>query len=321
MAATIEPPTTSRSRSSAYHAGVELRHLRAFLAVAEELHFGKAARRLHIAQPAVSQLVRGLEAEFGVVLFERTSRRVSLTPAGQVLLGDARDLLARHDRVSERMARIRAGETGDVGLGTIPALPPDLLPGLLTEWRRQLPHVLVVARSLSSGLTAPAALDRTDVDIALLRGEVSDPGVSAVEVARERIGVAVAATDALAARPSLTAADLDGRAIATFPRSADPVEFDRLFGALRARGLRSHTTHESALGGVDASLRLVRSALALSLKLESEVRALRDAGVVWRPLDDPAIDVVVTAAWRPDQLGPASRQLVSVLRGEHQPHT
>lgn len=300
---------------------MELRHIRAFIAVAEELHFGNAARRLHIAQPAVSQLVRSLEAEFGVVLFERTSRRVSLTPAGEVLLGEARDLLTRHDRIGEHMARIRAGEAGVVGLGTIPALPPDLLPGLLTEWRRQLPEILVVARSLTSGLTATAALDRADVEIALLRGEVSDPGVSTVEVAREPIGVAVAATDALATRLSLGADDLDGRAIVTFPRSADPVEFDRVFGALRARGLRSHTTHESPPGGVDASLRLVRSALAVSLKLESEVRALRDAGVVWRPLDDPAIDVVITAAWRPDRLGPASRKLVSVLRGQQQPHT
>ena len=296
---------------------MELRHIRAFLAVAEELHFGKAARRLHIAQPAVSQLVRGLEAELGVVLFERTSRRVALTSAGQVLLGEARDLLARHEQVSERMGRIRAGVAGEVGVGIVPALPPDLLPGLLTAWRQQLPEVVVVARSLPSGLTATAALDRSDVDIALVRVEVSDPGVSAVAVAREPLGVALAASDPLAPRPALTAADLDGRAIATFPRTADPAEFDRLFGALRARGLRSYTTHESAPGAVDASLRLVRSALAVSLKLESEVRALRDSDVVWRPLDDPAIDVVISAAWRPDQLGPAGRQLVGVLHGQH----
>ena len=294
---------------------MELRHLRAFLAVAEELHFGKAARRLHIAQPAVSQLVRGLEAELGVVLFERTSRRVALTSAGKVLVGEARDLLARHEQVGERMGRIRAGVAGEVGVGIVPALPPDLLPGLLTDWRRQLPDVVVVARSLPSGLTATAALDRSDVDIALVRVEVSDPGVTAVAVAREPLGVALAASDPLAARPVLTAADLDGRAIATFPRNADPGEFDRLFGALQARGLRSYTTHESAPGGVDASLRLVRSALAVSLKLESEVRALRDGDVVWRPLDGPAIDVVISAAWRPDQLGPAGRQLVGVLHG------
>lgn len=298
---------------------VELRHLRAFLAVAEELHFGNAARRLHVAQPAVSQLVRGLEAEFGVALFERTSRRVSLTPAGEVLLVEARELLARQDRIAERMARIRIGEAGEVGLGTIPALPPDLLPALLTEWRRQLPDVLVVARSLPSGLTARAALDRTDIDIALVRGEVSEPGVALLEVARERVGVAVAATDSLASRTSLTAVDLDGRAIVTFTRRADPEEFDRLFGALRACGLRRYTTHESAPGGVDASLRLVRSALAVSLKLESEVRALRDAGVVWRPLEEPALDVAITAAWRPDQLSPAGRQLVNALRGQHEP--
>jgi len=295
---------------------VELRHLRAFLAVAEELHFGKAARRLHIAQPAVSQLIRALEAEFGVTLFERTSRRVALTSAGHLLVADGRDLLARFDQIGERMAHIRAGDSGDVRLGTVPALPPDLLPNLLTEWRRQLPDVHVVARSLPSGMTAMAALDSADVDIALVRGQVSEPGVSAIEVVREPVGVALAASDELAGRQALTAADLDGRTIATFQRSADPTEFDRLFDLLRQSGLRSHTTHEAAPGGVDASLGLVRSALAVSFKLESEVRALRDTGVVWRPLDDPRIDVVITAAWRADQLDPAGRRLVRVLR-EH----
>ncbi|HVE46308.1 MAG TPA: LysR family transcriptional regulator [Acidimicrobiales bacterium] len=292
---------------------MELRHIRAFLAVAEELHFGKAARRLHIAQPAVSQLVRGLEAEFGVMLFERTSRRVALTSAGESFLDEARELLARHEQVSERMARIGAGVLGEVGVGIVPALPPDLLPSLLTQWRRRLPDVLVVARSLPSGFGATAALDRSDVEIALVRIDVPDPGVSAVAVAREPLGVALAAGDVLAERLSLTAADLDGRAFATFPRTDDPVEFDRLFGSLRAGGLRSHTTHESAPGGVDASLRLVRAALAVSLKLESEVRALGDRGVVWRPLENPKLDVVIRAAWRPDQLGPAGRQLVGVL--------
>lgn len=185
----------------------------------------------------------------------------------------------------------------------------------MTQWRRQLPDVLVVVRSLPSGFGATAALDRSDIEIALVRVDVQDPGVSAVAVAREPIGVALAAGDVLAHSPSLTAADLDGRAFAIFPRAADPFEFDRLFGALRTAGLRTFTTHESAPGGVDASLRLVRAGLAVSLKLESEVRALKDSGVVWRPLASPRLDVVINAAWRVDQLGPAGRRLVGVLRG------
>jgi len=249
-----------------------------------------------------------------VTLFERTSRRVALTSAGELMLREARDVLARQERLVDRMARMRAGETGEIGLGTIPALPPDVLPGLLSELRDRLPDVNVVARSCSSGLDAAAALDRPDVDNALLRGEVSSPGVSTIEVARERVGVALPADDALAARTSLAAADLDGRAIATFPRHDDPVEFDRLFGALRAHGLRSFKVHESPQGGVEASLRLVGSGIALSLKLESEVRTMRDDAVVWRPLDEPRIDVVITAAWRADQLGPAGRRVVGVLR-------
>ena len=298
---------------------MELRHLRAFVAVAEELHFGRAARRLYVAQPAVSQLVRSLEAELGVTLFERTSRRVSLTWAGQVLLDEARDVLAREALLAERMTRVRTGETGEVGLGTIPALPPDLLPGLLTDLRDRLPDVSVVARSLPPGLTAAAALDRPDVDIALLRGEVTDPGITMVEVARERVGLALPAVDPLATRSSIVASDLEGRAFVAFPRHSDPVEFDRVFGALRARGLRSHAIHESPPGGVDASLRLVASGIAVSLKLESEVRAHRDSAVVWRPLDEPAIDVVITAAWRPDGLGPAGRRVVDLLRQRRLP--
>lgn len=292
---------------------MELRHLRAFVAVAEELHFGKAAARLQVAQPAVSQLIRGLEAEFGIALFDRTSRRVMLTAGGAALLEDARDLIARHARVAEHMARLRVGESGEVGLGAIAALPPDLLPTLLTQWRSALPDVLVVARAVPSGVTASAALDRADVDIALVRGEITEPGVCSVEVARERVGVAVAASDLLAGHDEVTAAELDGRAIATFTRHDDPVEYDRLFGALHARGLRSYTTHETAPGGVDASLRLVRSGLAISLKLESEVRALRDPSIVWRPLSGASIDVVITAAWRADQLSPAALRLVALL--------
>lgn len=298
--------------------GVELRHLRAFVTVAEELHFGRAARRLYVAQPAVSQLVRNLEAELGVTLFERTSRRVSLTWAGQVLLDEARDLLARQARLAEVMARVRAGETGEVGLGAIAALPPDLIPGILTDLRDRLPDIRVVARSLPSGLTASAALERPDVHIALLRGHVDEPGIATIVVARERVGVAVASTDPLAAQPSLVATDLEGRAFVAFPREDDPVEFDRIFGALRASGLRSLAVHESPAGGVDASLRLVGSRIAVSLKLESEVRAHRDGAVVWRPLDDPVIEVVITAAWRPEQLGPAGRRLVDLL-GDRQP--
>lgn len=294
---------------------MELRHLRAFVAVAEELHFGRAARRLYVAQPAVSQLVRGLEAELGVTLFERTSRRVSLTWAGRVLLEEARDLLDREALLVDRMRRICAGETGEVGLGTIPALPPDLIPGLLTAFRVRLPDVTVVARSLAPGLTAAAALDQPDVDIALLRGEVTEAGISTAEVARERVGVALPAADPLAARASLVATDLEGRAFVAFPRVSDPVEFDRVFGALRAGGLRSHLIHESPPGGVDASLRLVASGIAVSLKLESEVRAHRDAAIVWRPLDAPVIAVVITAAWRSDRLTPTSRRLVELLRG------
>jgi DNA-binding transcriptional LysR family regulator len=293
---------------------VDLRQLRVFVAVAEELHFGRAARRLHLAQPAVSQHVRSLEAELGVVLLERTSRRVGLTPAGQLLLDGARDLLARHDRLVERLAQARTGHSGEVGLGVTPALPPDLLPALLTEFRRRLPEVTVVARSLTGDQGADAALDTPGIDIAMLRGDISMPGVSTLQIAREPVGVALPAAHPLAARASLSARDLEGLTLATFARHADPAGFDRIFAALRAAGLRAYRLHESAPGAVEASLRLVKSGIAVSLKLESEVRAMGDDSIIWRPLNDPPLDATITAAWRPDRLTPAGRQVVRVMR-------
>ena len=293
---------------------MEVRHLRCFVVVAEELHFGRAAERLHIAQPAVSQTVKGLERELGLVLFERSNRRVELTDAGRALLGESRTVLDRFDGIGGLAERLRSGAAGRVTIGVAPAMPPNLLTELLAVFRAAAPEVKVVAKATTDTGGPLTGLVAGRFDVALLRGSVEAAGVASVVVVREPVGVALPHDHPLAAADAVSASALAGLPLAAFPRSADPVQFDRIFSTLSAAGLADvGEIHESPPGAVEASLRLVAAGEAVSLKLASEVDAFASTEVVWRPLADVDLSVVVSAAWRFDVTSPATRRLVDAL--------
>ena len=293
---------------------MELRHLRCFVAVAEELHFGRAAQRLHIAQPAVSQTISGLERELGLALFERTNRRVALTDAGETLVAEARTLLDRCDGFSATAASLRDGAAGRVTIGVSPALPPRLLTDVLGAARAAAPDVRVVAKSIARSDAAAALVDAR-FDLTLGRGPIRANGVASVLVAREPVGLALPAEHRLARFDSVAPAEMDGEVLVTFARSAAPDTFDHLFGALRAAGLSTlGEVHESPPGAVEASLRLVAAGEAVSLKLRSEVDAFGDDSVTWRPLSGVDLEVTVHLAWRLDVASAAVRRIVRAIQ-------
>jgi DNA-binding transcriptional LysR family regulator len=294
---------------------VDIRHLRCFVAVAEELHFGRAAGRLHVAGPAVSQTIRSLENELGLTLLHRTNRRVELTEAGQALLGDARDLLGRFDATLASMARLKASNAGAVRIAAVPALPPRLVPDLLSRCATAAPDIDVTVVASRGGPTAREALE-SDADIILLRNEVAEPGIESQVVMREAVGVALLATHALAAEARIEPRQLTGIPLISFPRASDPTEYDRIFRALAAAGLDDvRLVHESHPGAVEASLRLVAGGTGLSLKLESEVRAFAGDDVEWRPLAGVELEVVIYAAWRSGRTPPAVGRILSLVIG------
>src|ERR1700761_9673160 len=148
---------------------MELRHLRYFVAVAEELHFTRAAERLHIAQPPLSQQIRALEAELGVQLFERTRRSVALTDAGRALLERARELLAATQALPAQLQRIARGEAGQLRIGFSSTLPlPRLLRTLIADWRRSHPDVALGLREMHSAQQFEA-LHAGELDVGLVR--------------------------------------------------------------------------------------------------------------------------------------------------------
>jgi DNA-binding transcriptional LysR family regulator len=300
---------------------MDVRQLRCFLAVAEELHFGRAAARLHIAGPAVSQTIRSLEQDLGLTLFERTNRRVRLTAAGQSLRTEAQAVIDRFDAAQATMARLRTGETGQVRIGAVPALPPRLVPSMLARFAAHTPGLDVVVRAIPPARGVRELLEATDVDIVLVRGEVNTLGIGASIVATEPVGVALPDSHPLASSPVITAAELNDIPLIAFARASDPTQYDRLINTLTAAGLANpRIVHESHPGAVEASLRLVETGVGLSLKLQSEVDAFASPRIVWRPLADVVLDVLVTAAWRRDRTTPALARLLPHLAPKDHDH-
>ncbi|MFD0308706.1 LysR family transcriptional regulator [Streptomyces sp. NPDC127119] len=198
---------------------MELRTLRYFVAVAEELHFGRAATRLHMSQPPLSRAIRRLESELGAALFDRSSAGVALTPAGALLLDEARDLLDRADRIRERVAAAAGAALLTVGI-----LGDSTDPGALrlaAAHRRLHPHVEVRVRE--TDLTDPTCgLRAGAVDIALTRGPFDETGLAVRELRADPVGALLRADDPLARRESLKLADLTGRRWFRFPAGTDP---------------------------------------------------------------------------------------------------
>ncbi|MFF2848382.1 LysR family transcriptional regulator [Streptomyces sp. NPDC058001] len=199
---------------------MELRTLRYFVAVAEELHFGRAASRLHMSQPALSRAIKQLESEVGAALFDRSSAGVALTPVGTVLLDEARALLDRADRVRVRVAAAAGAATLTVGIlgdSTDPAATR-----LAGAYRRRHPDVEVRVRE--TDLTDPTCgLHAGLVDVALTRGPFDGTGLSVKELRADPVGALLRADDPLARREGLKSADLADRRWFRFPAGTDPL--------------------------------------------------------------------------------------------------
>ncbi|MFW5420235.1 LysR family transcriptional regulator [Nocardiopsis sp. CNT-189] len=199
---------------------MELRTLRYFVAVAEELHFGRAAARLHMSQPPLSRAIRRLEAEVGAALFDRSPVGVALTPAGSVLLDEARALLDRAEQ-----ARVRAASAAGAATVTVGVLGDGTDPGavrLAREYRRRHPHVEVRVRE--ADLTDPTCgLRAGTVDVALTRGPFDETGLAVRELRADPVGALLRADDPLADRGALTPADLADRRWFRFPEGTDPL--------------------------------------------------------------------------------------------------
>ena len=274
---------------------MELRHLRYFVAVAEERHFGRAAERLHMAQPPLSQQIRQLEAELGVTLLHRTTRRVDLTDAGSAYLERARGILAAVDEAGLEAQRVDQGIVGSLVIGCVGSATYSLLPALARTLREEQPGIDF---SFRGEMLVPdqveALLDGT-IDLALLRPPVDEPALAVHPLRKDRLIVAVPEGHRLAARRRVRVADLRDEDLVMHPARGRSVMHGLVESLCREAGFRPRVRHEVA----ETSTMVTFVAAGLGAAVEPEpVGTLGVVGVVYLPLGAAGAGVELAAALR-----------------------
>ncbi|MFF4569487.1 LysR family transcriptional regulator [Streptomyces sp. NPDC001410] len=287
---------------------MELRHLSGFVAVAEELHFGRAAERLHIAQSPLSQQIRLLERDLGVTLFERTTRSVRLTAAGQALLEPARHLLAEASAVRRTVQAAHLGEVGRVTIGFAGASSYSVLPVLTRAVTSELPGIELVLEGQTYAGEALGRIAEGSLDVGFVALPVRR-GISTRVVRMERLMIALPDSHPLAQRVDVSFSDLAHEPFVTFPVSRGSAVRDATVQACHEAGFAPRIVQEAP----DSYnlLALVGAGVGLAVVVES-ARAIRLEHVVFRPLAGDDVPVLpIALGWR---TGNPSAALKAVLR-------
>jgi len=289
---------------------MELRHLRSFAVLAEERHFGRAAARLHIAQPALSQQVKQLERELGVQLFTRTTRRVELTEAGTRFAEHAATVLGDVGRAEEDMALLATGRAGRVSVGFIGTATYDVLPRVAREVRAALPDVELDLRGELLSPQLVAGLQDRTYDVALLRPDPLNHGdLSLTSLRTERLVAVLPSSHPLAGRRRIALSALADESFVMHPSGHRSSVHSRVLAACEEAGF----TPSSVLEVGETATLVVFVAAGMGVALVPEpVRSLGLDGVAYVPLTAaPTIDLAL--ATRAGDDSPAVRRVAAIV--------
>ncbi|MCM6773626.1 LysR substrate-binding domain-containing protein [Nocardia sp. CDC159] len=291
-----------------------LRKLRYFVAVAEELHFGRAAERLGIAQPPLSQRIRELEKDLGARLFDR-GRTVTLTEAGQILLAESRDLLARWDRATTLVGRAHRGEMDALRVGVPPELAGRVLAAIVTAFERRHPELRLDLQELTTAEQLRLLAER-QIDAGLLQHPVDVIGLELGPAIDTPLGVVLRRDSPLASKSELALEDLAGHGLVMPPRAAAPGMYDATLRTCWEHGFRpTRVTHAR---NPEFVLGLVLSGHGVAF--EQGMVAQKEPRVVWRPLIGQPLRRRLSLAWPTAAPHPVAARcadlVVSVLRAD-----
>jgi DNA-binding transcriptional LysR family regulator len=290
---------------------LDLRQLRYFIAVAEELHFGKAAERLHMTQPPLSQTILQLEDMLGAPLFERSRRAVALTPAGEALLPEARRLLAQAGTLPELVRRAAAGEQGRLSLAFVSSADYSVLPPFLRSYRAAYPQVQIALQEATSDRQVDDLL-HARIDAGLLIPPLPDKATVQLDYLKVLAEPLVLAAPAgLVPDGPVWLKDVPPAPLIIFPRPIAPALHDAILGCFRAAGITPVIGQEAIQ--MQTIVGLVSAGMGLALVPQSVSNLMRP-GVEYRALHDPTPLVETGLAWRRDNPSPVLQGFLELLR-------
>lgn len=290
---------------------MDLRQLKYFVTVAEELSFVRAAQRLHMSQPPLSQQIKALEEDLGVELLFRTRREVKLTDAGRVFLAESRELLEKAQAVAHRTRQAAGGEHATLRVGMATSALFHVLPSLLDRVRVQLPSVTLTITDMNSDEQVRSlTVDR--IDLGFIHARPDTRGLARCNVVTDSFAVALPATHALAGKADLSLRDLQDDAMVAFSRDHAPALFDALIASCQQENFSPRIAH---VARHPASLmQMVQLGLGVSIVPRAYANAaMRE--VVFRQLPTMAARLRIDAIWREGNAAPGLRRVVDeVLR-------
>ena len=290
---------------------ISARALQQFIVLAEELHFGRAAARLHMSQPPLSQALARLEASLGVRLLDRTGKAVALTEGGRVFLAEARALLRQQEQAVLHTREASAGTRGTVAMGFVGSVSYGLLPELLALYRREAPAIAVQLHEMPS-TDQREALDAGRIDLGIVRLPLADAdGLRMQTIRRERMVAVLPKGHRLARRRAVGLAELASETFMVFPPERVLSLHAKTLLACQAAGFSPRTGLSAWQMPTMVSLVAAGQGVAL---LPAQTMRMPHPGVSYRPLQDRSahLELEIALAWREDRASPACRRIVAL---------
>lgn len=289
---------------------MELTHLRYFIAVAEELHFGRAAKRVHIAQPPLSQSIRKLEDELGTALFNRTSRKVELTSAGNLFLDEARGIVSMAENSVKTMRQYGNGSKGSLALGFNEPAINTFLSGAIRKFIEKYPEVKLSLFELETAEQLKALSERR-IHLGILRPFNWDTGtLESKLLLRENYVLALPREHKLCAKNRINLSSLKNEKFIMFPKAIHPALFECLNKCFQSHGFTPEIVQEAVRK--QTTLALVESGLGIALVPESSMR-LSPPGVVFKDIIGKLPTVDIYAVWRSGDSSPIVNNFLKTI--------
>ncbi len=288
---------------------VEIRQLRYFITVAEELNFARAAKRLAMAQPPLSQAIRNLETELGVELFDRTRRPIALTRAGRALLAEALPIIDQIAYVVEATRRAGASKGGHLEIGAVSAAQLGVLPRLLSVFHTAYPDVQLGIDDITSSRQL-RAIREGRIDIGFIHSPAYDPMLETRIVHREGLSLILPARHRLSSLPSIELSELGSETFIMFDRAESPALYDQITGLCRAAGFRPRIRQH--VNRFTAIISLVAVGVGVAV-VPASIKRMATSGVVLPSIDNPMAFCEIHACWRASETSPEVRNLLSLI--------